>query len=287
MSVMDSKKVSVTETSGLRPTRAIPPSLGPVVADLELDAPVVLTIDHLSAILTRAGVRTAPKVVARRLRELGWLLPTATSGVWEFAPGSHAGPLRHGDPYLELRAALAARPTLPAAVCLTSALFAHRLVDRAPERLEVAVPTSSHVPEGLRRGARVVRFDANLDPQRIAEVPVHRPATVLAHLASRPNDVGGWGAIAEVLPDLVADAAADEIRAELAGRPFATRARLAYLVQGVAPDLADKLLPPSEGGRNAPRVWFGPHGKVKRFSSRYSIADTLLPFDPAELRAQP
>lgn len=78
-----------------------------------------------------------------------------------------------------------------------------------------------------------------------------------------------------------------DIDAELAGRPRSVRVRLAYLTQGVSPDLADRLLPEGEGGRAAPKVWFGPRGPLKRHSTRFSVADTLLPFDPATLRPAP
>jgi len=251
---------------------------------LELDAPQVVTLAELAALTEHNGVGTAPKVVADRLRKLGWLLPTGTAGVWEFAPAAHAGPIGHGDQYLELRAALASHPSLNAAVCLTSALFSYRLTDRAPDRLEVAVKTGTSIPAGLRRATRVVVFNANLAPEHSRGVPVHQPATILVHIAARPADVRGWGAIADALPELIDTATTAEINDELAGRPRSVRVRLAYLTQGIAPDLADRLIPLNEGGRSAPKVWFGPRGTLKRHSSRFSVADTLLPFDPASLR---
>jgi len=269
------------------PTRAIPPSLSPILAELELDAPHVVSLAELKDLVNRAGVGTEPRVVAARLRRLGWLLPTATAGVWEFAPAAHAGPIRHGDQFLELRAALATRPSLDAAVCLVSALAARGLTDRAPDRLEIAIRTGELVPRGLRRAARIVIFGANLASGRLSGVPVNQPATVLVHLAARPTDVRGWGAIAEALPELLEVVAPADIDVELAGRPRSVRVRLAYLVQGVAPDLADRLVPPDEGGRSAPKVWFGPRASLKRHSSRFSVADTLLPFDPASLRSTP
>ena len=265
-------------------TRTIPPSFGPILTELELEAPLVVTLAELAALVKRTGIGTEPRVVADRLRKLGWLLPTETAGVWEFAPAAHAGPIGHGDQFLGLRAALAARPTLDAAVCLTSALAAHGLTDRAPDRLEVAVDPGGSVPQGLLRAARVVVFGAHLPPERSLGVPVHRPATVLVHLAARPVDVRGWGAIADSLPELVDVVTLAEVDTELVGRPRAVRVRLAYLTQGVAPDLADRLVPPDEGGRAAPKVWFGSRGRLKRHNSRFAVADTLLPFDPASLR---
>jgi predicted transcriptional regulator of viral defense system len=280
---MEKGSVSDSDTPMANMTRTISRSLGTILTELELDAPQVVTLAELAALATRTGVGTAPRVVADRLRKLGWLLPTETVGVWEFAPAAHAGPIGHGDQFLELRAALASRPSLDAAVCLTSALLAHGLTDRAPSRLEVAVKTRASIPEGLRRATRVVVFDSNLTPERSRSVPIHLPGSILVHVAARPADVRGWGAIANALPELVDVVMPADIDAELAGRPRSVRVRLAYLTQGVAPDLADRLVPPDEGGRAAPKIWFGPRGSLKRHSSRFSVADTLLPFDPADL----
>ena len=172
----------------------------------------------------------------------------------EFAPAAHAGPIGHGDQFLELRAAVAARPSLDAAVCLVSALLAQGLTDRAPERLEVAVKTGASLPVGLRRAPRVVVFDANLPPERSRGVPVHLPATILVHIPARPSEVRGWTAIADTLPELIEVITPADIDGELAGRPRSVRVRLAYLTQGVAPDLAARLVPPNDGGRSAPKV---------------------------------
>ena len=114
-------------------------------------------------------------------------------------------------------------------------------------------------------------------------MPVHLPATILVHIAARPGEVRGWSAIADALPELVEVVTPADIDAELAGRPRSVRVRLAYLTQGVAPDLADRLVPPNDGGRAAPKVWFGPRGTLKHHNARFSVADTLLPFDPASL----
>ena len=265
-------------------TRSIPPSFSPIITALELDAPEIITMAELTELVRSNGIGTSPKVVADRLRKLGWLLPTGTVGAWEFAPGGRAGPIGGGDPYIELKAALGVRPTLDAAVCLTSALAAHGLVERRPEVLEVAVPTGSSIPSGLRRRARVVIFRANVAPKLLSGVPIHRPVTVLVHLAARPSDVRGWGAIADVLGELVEGTDADDLDAELTDRPRSVRVRLAYLIQGVAPDLADRLVPTVDGGSSAAKVWFGSRTKIKRHSARFSVADSLLPFDPGDLR---
>ena len=78
--------------------RPLSPTLAAVVEELELDQPVVVTADDLSGIVARHGLGTPVKVIAARLRGAGWLLPTPQRGVWEFAPGAHAGAIGHGDP---------------------------------------------------------------------------------------------------------------------------------------------------------------------------------------------
>jgi predicted transcriptional regulator of viral defense system len=258
-------------------TRRLSKALAPVVAELELNQPVVVTMDDLREILARVRSHTPPHVAAQRLRQQGWLLRTWRRGVWEFAPGAHAGAVGHGDPFLPLRAALAAHPVPGAAVALTSALWAHGLAPRAPERLEIAIAPEASVPATLRHAGRTVRFSASLEPTVVSGVPVHRLETVLVHMTARPGHVRSWGLIGEVLPDLVDEVDRDAVRTELAGRPSAVSARLAYLIQALDAELADELAV----GRG--KVWFGPRGPLRRHSQRFEVADTLLPFDPAEL----
>jgi predicted transcriptional regulator of viral defense system len=257
-------------------TRTLPPSLAPIVAELELEQPLVVTMDDLAVLSHQAGVRSDVKLVAERLREHGWLLPTTTLGVWEFAPAAHAGPIGHGHPFLGLRAALAAKVIPGAAVCLGSALWAHGLIDRAPELMEVAVSPGTRVPSGLGRAARVVVFGSRLVAVRAKDAPVHRFATILVHLATRPTDVRSWGTVASALADLVAAADRAEIEAELVDRTESVARRLAYLVQALDPQLAVDLMPRPRG-----KVWFGPRGPLRRHDQRFQIADTVLPFDPA------
>lgn len=259
-------------------TRSIPPWLATIVECLELDQPVIVTLAGLARIADEAGIRTPARVVAHRLRERGWLLPTGLSGAWEFAPAAHAGPIGRGGPLIPIRAALALEPDLPVALALGSAVWAHGLADRAPERAEVAVAPHASVPVGLRRGARVVRYAAGLGPQRLKQVPTHRLETVLVHLATKPVHVTSWGAVAEWLPDAAAEADEAKVWRELAGRATAARTRLAYLLQGVWPDLAEQLRQDP-----AAKVWMGPRGTLRRHSEHWRVADTILPFDPAKL----
>lgn len=259
-------------------TRSIPESLAPVVERLELEQPRIVTLAQLAEIAAGADLGTSPALIAYRLRQRGWLLATGLRGAWEFAPAAHAGPHSRGGPLIPVLAALALRPELRAALALGAAAWAHGLADRAPHRAEVAVARGEPVPKGLTRRARVVRFDARLEPTRRKEVPVQRVETLLVHLVARPSHVRSWGSVADWLGDLVSEADEGKVLAELVDRPPSVRTRLAYLVDGVWPDLAQRV---GTGGTS--KVWFGPRGKLRRHSQKWRVADSVLPFTPSEL----
>src|SRR5688572_30019908 len=105
---MQPGSVSQSDTPGTDMTRSLPPSLARIVALLELDQAFLITMEDLERLRQQAGVKTNAKLISQRLRDLGWLLPTEQRGVWEFAPGAHAGPLGHGHPFREVQAALLA-----------------------------------------------------------------------------------------------------------------------------------------------------------------------------------
>jgi predicted transcriptional regulator of viral defense system len=259
-------------------TRSVPPSLAPVLEWLELERPEIVTTEQIREFCERRGVASPVSTVISKLAHRGWLLKTDTHGVWEFAPAERAGAYSSRDTLLALKGVLATAPETRFSVCLTSALWLHDLMDRRPSRIEVALPPREYVPRAIRRSSRVLRFEPHLEPVEIRGVPAHRLETVLVHLAARPTDVQNWGSVLEVLAELVESIARAALGEELAGRSHATRARLAYLVSGVAPDLASALNIASAG-----KVWFGPRTKTRRHNARWNIADTILPIAPAEL----
>jgi predicted transcriptional regulator of viral defense system len=259
------------------PSRSLSRQLAPLVAELELRQPVLVSLQELAALAEEVGLRTPAKVIAARLRATGWLLPTGHRGIYEFAPGAHAGPYGHGDPFLDLRAALSAG--YPLTVALQSALWLHGLAERAPDRHELAAPPGSAVPVSVRRRMRVVRFSARLPAAQVDQLPVHRTVTILVHLAARPGDVRGWTTFAEALPELATRSTAEDLEQELRARPGTVRPRLAYLLSGVAPAVADRLQPTAPSSV----TWFGSSRTSHRYDKRFNVADGLLPFDPRTL----
>lgn len=262
--------------------RTLPRGLAAVVEALELDQAHLVTVDMLEQIRLRMGVATPAKVLAARLRERGWLLKTPRRGVYEFAPGAQAGALSRGDATLPLQAVLRARPDLRAGLTLQSAAWALDAADRAPTRLEIAAatPAAAHsLARVLDDRARVTVFSPQLPWESHRGVPVLSADSVLVHMATHPRDVRSWSSALEWLPDLAADAAADRLTAELAGRPAAVATRLAYLLSGLRPDLTEQIAPQRPTGK----VYFGSRGPLRRHDARHQVADTLLPFDPRTL----
>lgn len=255
--------------------RSIPPWLAGIVAELELDRPRIVTSDMVSEIRRHLGVSPPTHRIIEELHTRGWLLKTGAHGAWEFIPGDRAGAISSGDPFLLLRATLETSPDIAVFVALGSALWLLDIADRAPDRPEIALPKGTRVPVALKRACRTVHHDARLAPVHIQDLPVHRPATVLIHLASKPTDVRSWGSVLESLPALLAASPEEEIRAELGGRNHATEIRFAYLVAGLAPNLVARLEIEPAG-----KVWFGPRGPLRRHDARWQIADTILPTSP-------
>lgn len=255
------------------------PALAKMVTELELDQAFLVTMMDLERLRRETGVKTSTKLLAKRLRDRGWLLPTGHLGVWEFAPGAHAGPIGRGHPFREVHAALKVNPELELAVCLSSALWAHGLLDKAPERPEVALRKGAKLPARLKKATRVVRFDWRLPTTKLRNTPVHDLVTVLVHLAARPSDVKSWSAVLEALPELVERVGMNQLHEELAGRPAAVTTRLAYLIHGIKPALARQLASQDHG-----KVWFGPRGQLKRHNQTFNIADTILPIAPSLLK---
>jgi hypothetical protein len=257
--------------------RTLSPTLAAVVEELELDQPSVVTMDVLSEIAARRELATLPKIIAARLRQHGWLLPTGVRGVWEFAPGSHAGPYGHADPGTPLHAALAANPDLNGAVSLGTAAWAQGFADRVPAPIDVSVPKGTHVPAGLSRSASVTIFTTAVGYVTVKGVPCHRPETVLVHLATDPSAPRSWQAVTEWLPEIAAEADSRTFADELAPRSRAAKVRAGYLLSGLRPDLVapltDLVGPPVRFGRRTQQL--------RRYANSWRVLDFALPADPA------
>lgn len=263
-----------------RAIRAIPPSMAPILEELEMEQPGLVTSEDLAELAQRHGVRSHPRAIAARLRDLGWLLPTPRQGVWEFAPAALAGPYSRNDPLTPLKAFLSKRANARCALTFQAAAWAHGVADRFPTRPEVAAADRQlayQLPEELAPSV----FSPNLAYQRLRDVPVLRPESVVTQMAARPAAVRSWSSAVEWLPELAELLEASRVSIELTGRPAAVRARTGYLLQRLRPDLATTI---RDLGAPRSTTWFGPRASLRRHDSTWLIADTILPFDPRDLR---
>jgi hypothetical protein len=255
--------------------------MGGILEDLELEQPMLVTSEQLAELAQRHGLRTPTRIVAARLRERGWLLPTGQRGVWEFAPAAVAGAYSRNDPLTPLRAFLAQRPTARCALTMQAAAWAHGFADRVPTHIEIAAATAE-LARQLPPGVTASVFDPRLDFQDLRGVPVLSSESLLVHMATKPGAVRSWTSALEWLPELAGALSRKPLLIELANRSSAACARTGYLIQGLRPDLASAVreLRPPHG-----KTWFGPRGSLLRHDNAWQIADTSLPFDPRTLDA--
>lgn len=260
-------------------TRSVPSSVAPILEELELEQPKLVTADLLSELRLRRGVGVDVDELVERLRRHGWLLDLKTRGVWEFAPAARAGALGSGDPLIELRATLRRRPDFPVSVAAESAAWLHGLSGRAPGRHVIAVAPRIEPPPALR-GFRIVRYSVRLGPASIDDLPVWRIESLLVAMATRPTVYRDWPNVGDWLTEAVERVRRPELQRELEGRKRAAWARLAYLVSwGGREDLSRELVgdaPPGTGP-----FYLGPRARRGRFDARYGVIDSYLGAPPA------
>jgi len=171
-----------------------------------------------------------------------------------------------------------ARTGVACGLTFQAAAWAQGLADRAPAQVEVAAATTRDARK-LPDELDVSIFAPRLGYSTAKGVPVLRPASILAHMATSPARVRSWVSALEWLPEVAAETRAADVRAELRDRPATVAARLGYMLQGLRPDIAGQITGPTT------KTWFGPRRTVVRHDSHWQIADTLLPFDPRSLEA--
>jgi hypothetical protein len=249
-------------------------STAPVLEELELDQPKLVTADLLRELAERRHVEVPVDELVERLRRHGWLLDLTTRGVWEFAPAARAGALASGDPFIELRATLLRRPELPVCVAGESAAWLHGLSGRPPDRHVISAPQKLELPPALER-FRTVRRPARLSPDEVDGLPVWRVASLLVQMAARPSGYRDWPNVGDWLTEAAARADTDDIRAELAGQKRAAWARVAYLLdRGGHDDWARDLL--VDAPRGTGPYYLGPRDRRGHFDARYDVIDSHL-----------
>jgi hypothetical protein len=255
-------------------TRPIPARLAPVVEELELRQPSVVTRSMLTEILAQAQASLPPEVAAERLVRLGWLLPLRKRDAWEFAPAARAGRFHAGDPWIELRALLAHDPNAPVAVAFESAIWELGHSSHQPDRPVLAHRRGWRPPPAL--DVRTVSFAWHVPAKPARGLPVWTEATILVAAAERPGAQGNWGNADDWLPDTFRAVSSEELLQEADGRRISTLARLGYLAEWAGrEDIADEVeaLLPSR----LPVTFLGPRTRRDRWMRRWHVYDGLLP----------
>jgi hypothetical protein len=255
-------------------TRSVSSRLAPVLEELELRQPSVVTRALLRDIAEQVGVTLGPSQLAARLVRLGWLLPLRKRDAWEFAPAARAGRYRSGDPWIELRALLAHDPDAPVAVAFESAVWYLGRASHQPTVPVLAHRPGWHVPRVL--GVRSVTFDWHVASRPIRGLPVWTEATVVVAAADRPSAQGNWGNADDWLPSTFRAAVADDVLAEADGRSVSTLARLGYLAEWAGEEeTADRI--EQQLPARLPVTFLGPRDRRERWSRRWHVYDGLLP----------
>lgn len=255
-------------------TRKVPSSLAPVVEELELRQPAVVTRELLREIVSSGAGRLSPDVVADRLVRYGWLLPLRKRDAWEFAPAARAGRFGSGDPWMELRALLEHDPDAPVAIAFESAVWELGHSSHQPTAQVLAHRRGWRPPDAL--DARAATFDWRLPNRSVRRLPVWTEPTIVVAAAARPAVQGNWANADDWLPNTFKAATPEDVVTEARGRSVSTLARLGYLAEwsgrsDIADDVA-ALLPV-----RLPVTFLGPRAHRDRWNKRWRVYDALLP----------
>ena len=253
--------------------RNVTKRLAPLVQQLELEQPRIVTREQLQSWATSVGLDWPVQITVRRLREAGWLLDLKTRGVWEFAPGDRAGAFGSGDPLIELRATLAHRPSLPLSVGAESAAYLLGLVSRRPDVEVIGAPDGVRLPKALS-DMRLVGWTPKARRVVKEGLPIWSVDTLLVFMGAKPSMYRDWPNVGEWLRQGVGRANVQSIVEELQGRSPGTWARVAYLLSKGGKELEAKQLlgsaPPGKGP-----FYLGRKSGSVRYDARFDVVDTF------------
>lgn len=254
--------------------RSIPSSLAPIIEELELRQPSIVTSSLLNEIMSLAQLHLTAGLLAERLVRLGWLLPLRSRDAWEFAPGARAGAFGAGDAWIELRALLEHHPQSPVAVAFESAIWELGHSSHQPQSSVIAHRKNWRPPKAL--GTRAVSFDWRVAPRSVRGLPVWTEATTLVAASVRPSAQGNWANGDDWLPGTFRAAIVDDVLTEARGRSVTALARLGYLAEwadrGDIAERIEKMLP-----SRLPVTFLGPRDAKNRWNKRFRVYDANLP----------
>ena len=259
-------------------TRTISKTMSGILEDLELNGETYISLPELQRIAEKNKVKTAPSLIAQRLKENGWLLPTDQRGIWEFSPASRAGAYSKNDPLREIIAYQMKNPGIECFLCLQTAAWALGLADRIPSQKELAFP---QMPRNqMSSSISAFFYKPVLKPREARGVLCLMPESIVVHLATKPQSVTSWDSAMEWFPDVVYETDSDKLMEELSDKPDSVKRRTGYLLQGMYPEAARKIYSLITGHS---KIRFGPRVSAIRNDEYWMVSDTILPFSPKEV----
>ena len=259
--------------------RTISRSMAGILEELELDNKTYVTLAELAELAKRHGVSTEPSMIALRLKQSGWLLPTAQRGVWEYASASMAGPYSKNDPLRDIKAFQSSNPQLKSYVCLQTAAWAMGLADRVPSNKELAFPQipRNRIPETIT----AYKYSPSINVREVRGVHCLAPESILVQIAEKPNVIHSWESTMEWLPDVIYECEIDMILTEITDRTDSVKRRTGYMLQGMYPDAADAIY--ASIPKPAAKIRFGARKPSLRNDEKWKLVDTTLPYSPKEM----
>jgi hypothetical protein len=257
--------------------RSLPARLAPIVEELELEQPRVVTLAQITELADRTGTGEASgeaRDIAYELQRRGWLGRLRTMNAWEFIPGARAGAYGSGDRLIELRAQLSIKPQMIIALAMESAAVLQRLAQRTPDQEVVWLPAQRERPKALSQ-FRVVHVDLPVGgTEYVDQLPVWSVEALLVGIATRPSSYHDLAGLAQWLPDSGPRVDYERLLACLADANTSTKQRTIYLLQlaeraDIAEDLARRSPP------TVP-VWFGATRSGGRLDQLSRVLDAEL-----------
>jgi predicted transcriptional regulator of viral defense system len=246
-----------------------------VVGELETGQQRTVSTAEVALMIGAPVASQRVRDVIAQLRKHGWLVSLPLRGTYEFQPAV-GGPYPSGDPWLELRVALARKPAARAHVGLGSAAFLRHLADRRPVPDTVVWLVEEPVPPGLLRAYRVVRCapDRFFGSSPVDGLPVATPERIALEVALWPGYAGDlrspehW--MRDVLQQVDVDALVDGARR----LGPAVTGRLGYLAERF--DVAAAAAAIAELPRTHP-IWLGSRTtqEARRYDNRWGVYDTI------------
>lgn len=259
--------------------RRLSHTLAKITEEFELNATSLVTNTQISELCKKHKIKSSPENIIYLLKNNGWLMSTGQSGVWEFIPAAVAGNYGKQDPLMPIRALSLKNTSEDFMLCLQTAAWAQGLTTRIPSVLQACTKErfTKKYPESVclftynpvsnsvlvKNGVRSLSAESNI-----------------ALISKKPSVISNWNSAIEWIDEFAYELELSKMIKELEPLNRSTRIRCGYLLQGMRPDISEKIF---KICKPTSKIHFGPRRKSLRNDEKWLISDSILPFDPKEL----